>query len=91
MLLMTALWNSEHGIATRRKLVASESAKRRGKFEYHTAVVNSKGQVHVINGRNGTIRRDNLEDRARSDWEPFAPSKVGKYKPKEAKKEEGSQ
>ena len=76
MLLMTALLQSENGIATRRKSVNASHGKM--KFEYHTAVVCNGGIVHIFNGRNGTIRRAEGADNLLTDWEPFQPSPMPK-------------
>lgn len=70
MLLTTALFQSEHGIATRRKFISHT------RFEYHMAFASQRGVVHIHNGRNGTIRRISAVDQAFTDWEPFAPSEL---------------
>lgn len=85
MTLFTALWNSEYGIATRRRTVGTIGGKV--KYEYLTAFVDHRGRVHIANGRTGIVRRDKIEDRERTDWECFAESKIWKAKPRAAKEE----
>lgn len=74
MLLLTAIMQSDCGIATRRKSVNASHGKI--KFEYHTAFVTMRKTVYIFNGRNGTIRRAEGLDNTLTDWEPFAPSQL---------------
>lgn len=70
VLLITALFQSMHGIAIRRRKLP---VRLRADFEYYAAVVSDRGVVHTINGRNGTVRRISREDLLQDDWEPFQP------------------
>ena len=76
MLLTPALFKSEHGCATRRKLIASAAGRKPAKFEYHMAFVSQNGAVNIHNGRNGTIRRMEAADQLFDDWEPFQPTEM---------------
>lgn len=64
-LLAHALIRSMHGIARRRKQIGKTS------FEYHFAVISDKGIVHLLNGRNHSIRRLDSNEPPYLDWEPF--------------------
>lgn len=80
MLLITALFQSMHGIAIRRRKLP---ARLKADFEYYAAVVSDRGIVHTINGRNGTVRRISREDLSQDDWEAFQPKPALKRKIKQ--------
>ncbi len=89
MLLTSALLRSTHGIALRHRTVKLKAGREL--LERHFAVASDKGAVHVINGRNGTIRRMDAADQARSDWEPFQamPERKSGRKIKSVKLQQG--
>ena len=79
MLLTRALHASLPGIARRSKLVR-HNARGGDTLEYWFAVFSDKQAVHVINGRNGTIREMRAEDNLYEDWEPFQQIEIRKRK-----------
>ena len=69
MLLTVALLRSIPGIATRHRQIQGKAGHFR--YEHFFAVVSDRGDVHILTGPNGTVRRLTAEDQAREDWEPF--------------------
>lgn len=71
-LLVTALFKSLHGIATRKTVLrVTKSGKEIA--ENFIAVTSAKGIVRIINCSNATIRFVRQDDQERLDWEPFQP------------------
>ncbi len=69
MLLTQALMRSIPGIATRHRQIKGKPGHFR--YEHYFAMNTDRGEVYILAGPNGTIRRLTVEDQTREDWVPF--------------------